>query len=123
MKKILFYLILVGMLPTAVHAVPTFQVYIDGAMAGSLDSDEHSWFISDPTFDLIVVGAFGSQTLNLTEVTLAVSVPEGETGSISLAGATLLTEQTLAANTWKATPSSQALLPQSTQVHLYGLHL
>ena len=116
MKKILFYLILVGMLPTVVHAVPTFQVYIDGATAGSLDSDEHSWFTFDPTFDLIVVGAFGSQTLSLTEVTLAVSVPEGETGRISVDGATLLTEQTLVGGTTYNNPDADADIDILTDV-------
>ena len=84
-------------------AVPTFQVYIDGGTAGNLGPDEQTWITSDSTFDLRVVGAYqadGSsgqkQTLSLTEVTLLVSVPQGdEPGAITVTGgdgAVLLTE-------------------------------
>ena len=75
-------------------AVPTFQTHIVGSTAGSLGGDQDSWLISDPTFDLAVVGAYGPKTLEpLEAVTLLISVPEGETGTISITGgATLLTD-------------------------------
>lgn len=65
------------------EAIPTFQTYIDGGNAGDMGGDEDTWFVADTSFDLFVVGAYGPNTLSLTDVTLAVSVPEGETGSIT----------------------------------------
>lgn len=88
-------------------AIPTFQVYIDGATAGTWGDDEDSWLTTDTTFDLIVVGAYQvpqgggqSATDNLTEVTLLVSVPKDDVdgGTITITGgdvgATLLTLKT-----------------------------
>ncbi|UCG48197.1 MAG: choice-of-anchor N protein [Phycisphaerales bacterium] len=75
-------------------AVPTFQAYIDGGIAGDSGEDHDTWFTQDNPFSLIVVGAYGPKTENLTQVTLALSVPEEETGTISITGgdgATLLT--------------------------------
>ena len=83
-------------------AIPTLQTYIDGASAGTFGSDEDTWLTTDTTFDLIVVGTYQvangggqSATENLTDVTLLVSVPQGQTGTISITGgdvgATLLT--------------------------------
>lgn len=79
-----------------VFAVPTFQTHIIGSSSGDLNGDQDSWFTTDSTFDLVVVGAYGPKTLEpLEEVTLLVSVPEGETGTISISGgATLLKEVT-----------------------------
>jgi len=78
-------------------AVPVFQVYIDGATAGTVGFDENTWFTTSNSFDLIVSGAYGPQTISLTEVTLLISVPKGETGTISITGgdgAVLLTDRT-----------------------------
>jgi len=80
-------------------AVPIFQVYIDGATTDTMEPDEDTWVITSSAFDLIVSGAYGPSTISLTEVTLLISVPEGETGTISITGAdgaTLLTEKTAA---------------------------
>lgn len=80
-------------------AVPVFQVYIDGATADSLGPDEFTWFTTSNSFDLIVSGAYGPWTKSLTEVTLLISVPQGETGTISITGGdgiSLLTERTAA---------------------------
>jgi hypothetical protein len=80
-------------------AVPTFQAYIDGATADSIGPDEDTWFSSGSgSFDLILVGAFGPNTQSLTNGTLVASVPQGETGTISVSGATLLTTQAAVAN-------------------------
>ena len=80
-----------------VLAVPTLQTYIGGATAGNFGPDEQSWLITDSTFNLVVVGAYRANTQSLTEVTLALSVPQGETGTISIGGgdigATLLTDK------------------------------
>ena len=76
-------------------AIPTFQTYIEGATAGDWGQDEQTWLTTDSTFNLIVVGAYGPITVGLTEVTIAVSVPQGETGIITISdGATLLYVQT-----------------------------
>jgi hypothetical protein len=72
-------------------AVPTFQAYIEGATAGTFGGDQESWLTDQTPFDLVVVGAYQAakgkgqkQTVSLTEVTLVVSVPQGQTGSISI---------------------------------------
>ncbi|MBN2270995.1 MAG: choice-of-anchor N protein [Sedimentisphaerales bacterium] len=80
-------------------AVPIFQVYIDGATTDTMEPDENTWVITSSEFDLIVSGAYGPSTVSLTEVTLLISIPEGETGTISITGGdgvTLLTEKTAA---------------------------
>lgn len=80
-------------------AVPTFQTYIEGAAAGTIGQDEDTWFIDHSPFNLIVVGAYGPKTKNLTNVTLLLSVPQDQTGTISISGGdgvTLLTSKTSA---------------------------
>jgi len=67
----------------AAMAVPTFQVYIVDGWGGTQGEDEDSWFSYENPFELIVVGAYNN-TASLTEVTLSVSVPIGETGTISI---------------------------------------
>jgi len=78
-----------------VLAVPTLQTYIVGGTAGTLGPDEDTWFTGTSPFSLIVAGAYGPNTKSLTEVTLLLSVPQGQTGTITIAGgdvgATLLT--------------------------------
>lgn len=83
---ILFTIIFVSISITASSAlaIPTLQTYISGATAGSIGSDEDTWFATDSSFSLYVVGAYGSNTSNLKSVTLLVSVPDGEKGTISL---------------------------------------
>jgi len=87
----------------AALASPTFQTYIKGATAGTIGQDQDSWFTYDSTFDLIVVGAYRPNTNNLTNVTLVLSVPQGQTGTISISGGdgvTLLTSKTPAHGTY-----------------------
>lgn len=64
-------------------AIPTFQTYIQGATPGDIGSDQDTWFSSSNPFNLYVVGAYGPNTTEITGVTLLVSVPQGETGTIS----------------------------------------
>lgn len=75
-------------------AVPTFQTYIEGATAGDYYGDQDTWFTYDSSFSLIVVGAYQGNVQSVEEGTILVSVPEGETGTISIPGATLLTTKT-----------------------------
>ncbi|MHC4396299.1 MAG: choice-of-anchor N protein [Planctomycetota bacterium] len=84
-------------------AIPTFQTYIEGSTAGNYGQDLQSWLITDSTFNLVVVGAYSANTQSLTEVTLALSVPQGETGgTITITGgdvgASLLTLKPLVPN-------------------------
>jgi len=83
----------------SLFAIATFQVYSPDGTAGTWGNDEDTWLVTSTTFDLVVVGSYQvapggqgqSYTDNLTEVTLLVSVPQGQTGTISISdGATLL---------------------------------
>lgn len=66
------------------YALPTFQVYIDGAVAGQEGGDEDTWISSDNPLTLVVVGAYRpTATVSLTELTLVLTVPEGEAGTIT----------------------------------------
>jgi hypothetical protein len=107
-------------------AVPTLQVfgYNDGetpadAVAGTWGEDEQSWLVYTDPFNLVVVGAYQaargqgqSATENLTEVTLLVSVPQGQTGTISITGgdvgATLLTIKEAVPSTIFYNPNADA---------------
>lgn len=91
-------------------AVPVFQVYIDDAFAGTVGADEDTWFTTSSSFDLIVAGAYGPNTKQLTDITLLVSVVESQTGTISITGGdgvTLLAEKTAAADGFY-NPNSEA---------------
>ncbi|MHC4571434.1 MAG: choice-of-anchor N protein [Planctomycetota bacterium] len=100
----------------AVLAVPTLQVfgYNDGetpaqAISGTWGEDEQTWLVTTNPFNLVVVGNYQaatgqgqSSTDTLEQVTLLVSVPQGQTGTISISGgdvgATLLTTKPLLPN-------------------------
>jgi len=126
--KISIWLILAILLlfSQTVLAVPTLQVfgYNDGetpadAVAGTWGEDEQSWLVNTNPFNLVVVGAYQaakgqgqSATENLTEVTLLVSVPQGQTGTISITGgdvgATLLTVKEAVPSTIFFNPNADA---------------
>jgi hypothetical protein len=81
------------LLTQSLFAVPTFQVfgYDSDAFAGDWKNDEDSWLVNENPFNLVVVGAYQasngqgqSATWELTEVTLLVSVPQGQTGQITI---------------------------------------
>lgn len=68
-------------------AVPTFQVFIEGSTAADYMGDQQTWFYAgDTPFVLDVVGAFGPNTLSLTDMYLVVSVPDAETGAFTIEG-------------------------------------
>jgi hypothetical protein len=79
------------MLSSTVPATPTFQTYVQGGTPGSVGGDEQSWFTNSGTFNLVVVGDYTPNTADLPFGTLAVSVPQGQTGTITIGGATPLT--------------------------------
>jgi len=69
-------------------AQPTFQVYSpDAVHAGDYYQDQDTWFVTDSTFELWTVGAFHTNTDFLLNTRLIVSVPDGQSGSIMITGA------------------------------------
>jgi hypothetical protein len=84
--KVITWLIVLSLLALnqQLFAVPTFQVYSPGATAGDYYEDQDTWFAIDNPFEIWVVGAFGAYTTSLTDVTLVLSVPDGEKGTISI---------------------------------------
>jgi hypothetical protein len=71
-----------------VFAVPTFQVYSpDAEYAGDYYQDQDTWFVKDNPFELWAIAAYKpAGVTSLTDVTLLVSVPNNETGTISITG-------------------------------------
>lgn len=69
-------------------AQPTFQVYSpDSDFHGDYSGDQDTWFVSGTSpFELWTIGAYHTNTDLLTEVTLLISVPDGETGTITVTG-------------------------------------
>jgi hypothetical protein len=68
-------------------AQPTFQVYSpDAIYAGDYYADQDSWFVISNPFELWAIGAYHTNTDSLTDVRLIASVPDGETGSITITG-------------------------------------
>jgi len=87
LKLITLLLIASLVMNQQVFAVPTFQVYSPDATAGSYYEDEDTWFVTSNPFELWVIGAYKpTGVTSLTDVTLLVSVPHGETGTISITG-------------------------------------
>lgn len=71
-------------IPGFALALPTLQTYIYGATAGDYGPDEDTWWYTGTVpFTLYVVGAYDPNMVSLTGVTLLISVPQGETGTIS----------------------------------------
>lgn len=65
-------------------AIPVFQAYAVGGTAGSLTPDQDTWFSSDNPFTLNVVASYAPDIISITGVTLLISVPEGQIGTISI---------------------------------------
>ena len=73
-------------------AVPTWQVYLVGGTSSDAGADAPTWVTSNSSFDLLLVGAYTNDTQSLRYGTLVCSVPQGETGTITISSpATLLT--------------------------------
>jgi len=68
-------------------AVPTFQVYSPGATAGDYGPDQDTWFVQTNPAELWVIGAYESGVTSLEYVTLIVSVPVNENGSVLVTAA------------------------------------
>jgi len=87
--QIVIVLALIALMSQSALAAPTFQTYIEGGTPGSYAPDQHTWYTTESTFTLKVVGAYKNDTTLLTEGTLLLSVPEIETtgGTITITGA------------------------------------
>ena len=66
------------------YAAPTLQVYSPQGTAGTMGMDADTWFVTQSSFDLVVVGAFKGNMNTLTNVTLVVSVPNDSQGSFAI---------------------------------------
>ncbi len=88
LKLITLLLIASFMMNQQAFAVPTFQVYSpDADSHGDYYEDQDTWFVTSNPFELWVIGAYKpTGVTSLTDVTLLVSVPHGETGTISITG-------------------------------------
>ena len=121
----------IALFSQAAIAVPTFQAYIDGGTPGTIGEDEDTWFSTDSSFDLIVVGAYNlggsKETIALKQVTLVLSVPVGESGTVSITGgdvgATLLFNKAGVPGTTYFNPNANAdidlLTDEPGNVHGY----
>jgi len=75
-------------------AIPIFQTYIQNAIPDTIGQDQTTWFSTSNSFNLLAVGAYTGDTLSIEDMrnaTLLISVPQGETGTISVGGLTPLT--------------------------------
>lgn len=98
-------------------AIPTFQVYSPDGTAGTWGDDEDTWLVTTNPFSLVIVGSYQvapqgqgqSYTENLQQVTILVSVPQGQTGTIEITGgATLLDMMTAVPSTTYYNPNADA---------------
>jgi hypothetical protein len=82
LKLILLLFITLFLMNQTAFAVPTFQVYSEQGVAGDWGPDEDTWLVVDNPFTFIVAGAYQNSTVSLTNVTLLLSVPDNEQGTI-----------------------------------------
>jgi hypothetical protein len=95
-------------------ALPTFQVYSPGAVAGDQPGDEDTWFVDTPS-NITVVGAFDNTeeppVEALTDVRLLLSVPEGQTGTIWVTPDDALAQSKVSAGTATGSYATKAEIP------------
>lgn len=109
-KGLMAAVIILGVGSSA-YALPTFQTYIEDSTATSYGPDQDTWMHVGKTFTLHVVGAYSSNTASLEGVTLLVSVPDGETGSIMISAADPSVDEAPVLLTATGTSSSSAVNP------------
>ncbi len=80
--------LLLGMLllvSQTLYAVPSLQVYSpDFDFYGDYYDDQDTYFVTDSPFEIWVIGAYQNNIVDLTDATFLLSVPDGETGTISI---------------------------------------
>lgn len=84
MRKLLFFITIGCLAAAPAFAVPTLQVYIEGAM---YDQDLETWVTSRSNLKLWVVGNVG-EVGTIYDVHLAAAYLSGETGNISITAST-----------------------------------
>jgi len=96
LKLITLLLVALFVMNQPAFGVPTFQVYSPQATAGSYGEDQQTWFVTDSSFELIVAGAYtpDNRVSSLTNVTLLLSVPDGQDGTINFIGGDTATLRT-----------------------------
>jgi hypothetical protein len=95
-KNLLAFLVVLtitGAFTASALALPTFQVYSVGATAGDFNDDQDTWFTVDNPVSVIVAGMFGPNTTSLTNVTLLISVPDAQLGTISVNNGAILIDR------------------------------
>ncbi len=77
--------VLLVLMSHTASAQPTFQVWSpDWDFKGDYEGDQDTWFINEgSSFELWAVGSYHPE-IELLNVTLLVSVPDGETGTITI---------------------------------------
>mgnify|MGYP005844761849 CR=1 FL=1 len=102
MRKIIlaFAVLTLLFLPLTAYAIPDLQVYIEGASYGDQGADQDTWFSSGNPFILWAVGQTKqnekAEIVPITGVTLVITYPSTEFGSITLTPTTA----SLSYNTW-----------------------
>jgi hypothetical protein len=86
--QIMIVCALIALMSQSALAQPTFQVWSpDYLYAGDYYEDQDSWFVIQNPFELWTVGAYHTNTDALMYTRLVVSVPDGQSGSITITGA------------------------------------
>ncbi len=86
MKRLVLYLALAILcaFSAPVLAVPSLQVYSPNYdFYGDYYDDQDTYFVTESPFEIWVIGAYQNNIVDLTNVTFLLSVPDGETGTIS----------------------------------------
>jgi|GEM_PF-5590092 len=88
MKKIFLILsvMALALMPLTAGAIPDLQLYIEGATYGDMGQDHDTWFSNANPFTLWVLGQTklnrNAGIVPITDVTLVVTYPTGEVGSL-----------------------------------------
>lgn len=84
----ILFIALLLLISQSTSAQPTFQVWSpDYAYAGNYGPDQDTWFVNSMSAELWIIGAYHVNISALDDVRLIVSVPEGESGTVSITGA------------------------------------
>jgi hypothetical protein len=95
LKLILLLFIALFLMNQPALAVPTFQVWSpDYVYAGDWGPDEQTYFVNTSPFELVVAGAYKPGVVSLTNVTLLLSVPNNQDGTINFIGGDTATLRT-----------------------------
>ena len=95
LKLMLLLFITLFLMNQPAFAVPTFQVWSpDSTFSGDWGPDEQTYFVTTSSFELVVAGAYKPGVESLTNVTLLLSVPNNQDGTINFIGGDTATLRT-----------------------------